>query len=836
MIARVFAFSRLQKAAYVALAFIAFDGKGTWAQHDPFEVAQTLLAQQKYHEAIEYLNNMRVEGDDAAQQYILLADALLQTGAGIASETAIERARRLGASYAITVVPYAKSLLIQGKYTDSLNSLRGVSIPEDMQLAAFIISGDANFSLQKYDVAQRDYEAAQALDDSDFQAYLGLARLQLRYGSLDKAKEFAQAAEARAAGNTMVHYTMGLISRYLGALDDAERYFVEAVRLYAGNVMANLELASLRINQGRINEAEQYLDTVYKSSPGQPMGLYLSAVILASRGEYGDAALLLNRARPLSDRYLPAVYVRGLVAYQLNNLSVALEALEKVVAVRPGNVTARLALASTYNKQGRPLTALEMLAPMLEAKTVDVHTLTIAAAAAINAGDAAQGEEYYRKAAALNDTGASGGIAGLDTRLALAQYAVGETEKALATLTTVTAGSAVEIRELSLMGSMQIRTKDYSGAAKTIDRIIKVNPRLALGYNMRGTLFFKLGDFQSAVASYSQALETNPQFYDAHRNRGLAYMRVGENARAENDLKTLLEQQPDDTLAKAALAKSLLNQGKAEEAVDFFREAFREIPTSFELAADYAQALADAGVTTRAIQQARATTILGADNPDLLKRMGLLLLDLDQARAAERPLSRHAAFKPDSGEAHLLHGRALLQMGLYTGSAISFTRATRAQDDIPDKAILDWYFFAAEALGQKYNAALGRLRTLDTNRRPKDISASIFGDLLLASGEPVKAEQSYREIMQTEKTSRVMVGLAKALTAQSREEEAITEMFEYLVSSPDDRLVREALGVRLEQSGRFEEAGKQYEKILRIGVADAKIAARLASIYQRPVS
>ncbi|MEX0299111.1 MAG: XrtA/PEP-CTERM system TPR-repeat protein PrsT [Kordiimonas sp.] len=804
---------------------------GVNAQAPELEAARSAIADENYSEAIEQLNDLRLEGAAAVEQYTLLADALLQTGAGISAEAAIERARRLGADYAQTVVPYAKALLIQGKYSAALTALQGATIPTSMQLNAFIVSGDANFAEGFLDSAARDYTSARELDDTDFQAYLGLARLELRNGNLDGAKLLTEQALERAASNTMVHYTLGLISRYLGDADKAEQHFVEAVRLYGANIMANIELASIRINQGRLEEAERHLDTVYARSPNQRMALYLSGVILATKGQFEEAATLLNRARPVTDQYLPAVYVRGMVAYQMGNHPVAREALEKVLATRPANIVARLALASTYTQQDQPISGLRLLAPLLEAEEVDVNTLMIAATAAVKSGDAEKAEQYYNQAAELKKQGASGGLAGLDTRLALAQYAIGDTEKALATLNTVTAGTAVEIRELGLMGSMQIRTKDYEGAASTITKIIDLNPARALGYNMRGTLQFKLGEYRAAVGSYTEALDRSPQYYAAHRNRGLAYMRLEEYDRAEADLKRLLEAQPDDVLAKAALGKALLSQGEAEEAVDYFREAVRSIPNSAQLSADYSQALADSGNTARAIEQARFTARLASGKPNILKRMGLLLLDMDQARAAERPLSRHVAFKPDSGEAHMLQGRALLRIGLYTGAGISFSRAQMAQSDKADPDVLQWYFFASETLGQKYAEALRRMNNLVFSKRPDDVTPSIVGDLFLASGEPIKAERAYRDALAANQTSKVVIGLSQALVQQGRDEDATAELTRYVAAVPDDRQALEVLGRRLEGLGRFEEAADQYEAILRIGVADAKVAARLAGVY-----
>jgi len=802
--------------------------------HNLAEMAevQRLIDARQFEEAIKSLNEMSATGPAAVEKYLLLSHVYLETGAGIAAETAVDRARRLGADYAVTAVPFAKALLVQGKYADAIKAMQGVSIPPELQNQAYIVSGDANFALRNYDNAKRDYELARKVSDDSFQPYLGLARLALRQSNLGGARDMAIEAEKRDPNNTMVQYTLGLIARYIGDMERAEVYFLEAVRLFPSNLMANIELASLRINQNRIEDAERYLDTVYAASSRQPMALYLSGVILASKGQYEEAELLLNRARQITENYLPAIYVRGLVAYQLGNNDVAAKSLEQVLKVRPNNKPARMALAGTYTNQQRPRAALRLLAPLLQAEEgADATVLSMAAAAAMAAGELERGRALYERVTELQAGGDKKAISSAISKLALAQFAEGNTEAAVATITSVSAGLGAEIRELGVMASMQLRGSDYEGARLTISKMVEVAPERALGYNMEGTLAFKEGRFADAVTAYSQALDRNPAYYTALRNRGLANYRLGNLDEAEDDLKELLGLQPDDARSKAVLGKTLLTLGKAEEAVTYFREAARSLPESIELSADFSQALAEAGNTTRAIEQARATATMAADKPAVLERMGLLLLDLGLPAAAERPLSRHVAFKPNSGEAHLLHGRALLSMGLYTGSKISFERASRATDDKPDEELISWYLFAADVLGHKQEAALKRLTHLLADKRPEDVFIGIVGDLLLNSGQPQLAEEAYRTALEEEKLGRVVIGLANALSAQDRENEAIRLLETFVEEQPDDRLARAELGSRFEGIGDFEAAATQYHSILRHGVADARTASKLAAVY-----
>lgn len=803
------------------------------AQDEFKDIALGLMASNDFDAAIALINQAHERGQADAESYSLLADAYLNAGSGIPAEAAIDRARQLGADYAATAVPFAKSLLIQGQFRRALEALRGVSIPEADRSDALIITGDANFAQKDFDNARRFYLNAVQQYPEDFQAYLGLARLGLKEGNLDEAKTYADQAYLRSKDNTMVQYTRGLLARYAGDVGLAEEYFVDAVRLFPENVMANLELAGIRINQQRFEEAEQNLDTVYASTPKNPMALYLSGVILSSRGEYDEAEALLNRARVATENYLPALYVRGLVAYQLENNEIAIELLTRVLQVRPGNRTARLALSASYLRLQQPTNAYNTLIPLINQGQEDVGVLAMAAAILIAQGETERGRAMYERVALISGEEGVDAVNNLDTKLALAQFVAGDSENALSTLSLVTTSQAAQLRDLGVMGSMQIRTRDYEGARITIDKIISTSPDRALGYNMRGTLEFQLGDFDGAVQSYTQALTRKPDYYTALRNRGLALMNMRQYDRAESDLERLLEEEPTDTRAKAALGKVLLLNGKADEAVPYFREAVRLVPQSILLWADYSQALAESGNTTRAIEEARATAVKASENPEILKRMGILLLDLDQARAAERPLSRYAAFNYSSGEANLLHGRALLRTGLFSGARMAFQRAAQAASDQISESTINWYLFATEAMGQKLEEAENRLPTLRASDRPKDVPASLIGQVFLDKGEPELAASAFREAIQAGPTDALVIGLSRALFATGARQAGIRELEDYLVNADVARLARIELARRYEQEERFSDAALQYERLLQTGVADADVVAKLAIVYLR---
>ena len=64
---------------------------------------------------------------------------------------------------------------------------------------------------------------------------------------------------------------------------------------------------------------------------------------------------------------------------------------------------------------------------------------------------------------------------------------------------------------------------------------IGLNPRLALAYYARGTLYRTKGDCDKAVADLTEAIRLDPRLAEAYWDRGLAYETKGDHDKAIAD-------------------------------------------------------------------------------------------------------------------------------------------------------------------------------------------------------------------------------------------------------------------------------------------------------------
>ena len=97
------------------------------------------------------------------------------------------------------------------------------------------------------------------------------------------------------------------------------------------------------------------------------------------------------------------------------------------------------------------------------------------------------------------------------------------------------ATSADAAREAYQKGISCLDKRDYDAAITAFTETIRLDPRDAQAYEMRGEAFIEKGDKEQAIADFTEAIRLNPKSAEAYYNRGLAYQRKGEKAKAEED-------------------------------------------------------------------------------------------------------------------------------------------------------------------------------------------------------------------------------------------------------------------------------------------------------------
>ena len=96
---------------------------------------------------------------------------------------------------------------------------------------------------------------------------------------------------------------------------------------------------------------------------------------------------------------------------------------------------------------------------------------------------------------------------------------------------------AQDSKEESLVkeGEFYLSQWAHMGAFGAFNEAIKINPRYAKAYLMRGEAYRDIGKIDESIYDYSKAIEIDPRYVEAYLLRGTAYRKRGENKKAISD-------------------------------------------------------------------------------------------------------------------------------------------------------------------------------------------------------------------------------------------------------------------------------------------------------------
>ena len=80
-------------------------------------------------------------------------------------------------------------------------------------------------------------------------------------------------------------------------------------------------------------------------------------------------------------------------------------------------------------------------------------------------------------------------------------------------------------------------TKTLVKVESLLQKSIRLDPRLSVGYLQLGILYSDRKDFAQAISAYQKAITANPRLEEAHYRLSQAYRRIGEQSKAQQELE-----------------------------------------------------------------------------------------------------------------------------------------------------------------------------------------------------------------------------------------------------------------------------------------------------------
>ena len=128
---------------------------------------------------------------------------------------------------------------------------------------------------------------------------------------------------------------------------------------------------------------------------------------------------------------------------------------------------------------------------------------------------------------------------------------------------------------LAYRGNIYLEQKEIDKAFADFNEALRLNPRDATNFVMRGSANYQRGKYKEAIADYSAALWIAPRSSTTYAHRGYAFWRNGEQAAAKADFEKAIEL--DSTNTYALMGRGSMRAAKKEfdQAIADFNECLR---------------------------------------------------------------------------------------------------------------------------------------------------------------------------------------------------------------------------------------------------------------------
>jgi Tfp pilus assembly protein PilF len=482
------------------------------------------------------------------------------------------------------------------------------------------------------------------------------------------------------------------------------------------------------LQRGEFQTAEQILRTEVRKQPNDAEATALLAVVLDQEKKYTEADPVYLRALSLAPSSPPLLNNYGNHLLTIGHGKQARVQFQKVVALQPAHVNARIQLAQLSLDEKLPAEAMTHLSHLPRDKEHSREVLLLRMQASYQLGRSPEAKVI------LDELRSSTGIDNADALydLAVVTAKIGQTDSAL----------------------------------EMLGRAARLAPERPDVYELLAQLAAKLGYFEDSRLAWEHYLHLKPADAAAVREHAFIETALAERAATGmNDLQTYLHQNPGDAVGHYELGTAMVLTDPDSAAREFARAI--ALKPDFP-AAHFARGLLEnrLGDLNAALPDFESAAHAQPHNAAILDRFGETLLHLNRTSEA-LPILRRAAQIDSQNSTILLHlGRALDKSGNGNEAKTVFARAralapVRAVSGQP-AGLLEYVTLSPEEQLRRYR--MGVERTVQAH--PDNAEAQMrYLQLLLDEGQSEQARDVTHKIASLKPDPQIRHQVDKILVA-----------------------------------------------------------------------
>ncbi|MGD8617511.1 MAG: tetratricopeptide repeat protein, partial [Gammaproteobacteria bacterium] len=454
--------------------------------------------------------------------------------------------------------------------------------------AKYLERGKEYFEAQNFDKARVEFKNVLQIDPKTADAYYYLGEIEEQeqewrraFGSYRKAseldpeliaarKKLAQFYLARAAALRAQDDMSGLANALALAQEE-----VKAVLQRVPDDLEGLTLeAQLWVLEGKTDEAVAQLQRVLAKDPGWNSAVSLLSRIYENLGKLQESERVMTAGiaasqRPKSLRVeLAQLYVRQ------KQYDKAEGVLRTLIENDPEQLSYRISLASLFSRTEQPNKAEKVLREAIEAAPEDAqrYGLLVDFIARERSAEAAirELEGFIQRNPDMSEL-----RFGM-VRLRLDNNEAGAAKRALEEIIAREGLEPNGLRARTILAQVLAAENEESPRIGILlDEVLKENPRDNDALLLMAKLDAKKGRYDEAIANFRSVLKDKPESSEVLQLLATAHLANGDRELARDTMSRAVQVNPGDNDLRLSLVKLLVQDGKADEALEQTNEVLK---------------------------------------------------------------------------------------------------------------------------------------------------------------------------------------------------------------------------------------------------------------------
>jgi cellulose synthase operon protein C len=788
--------------------------------------AQAQIAKGDYKTAIISLRNAIKANPNDASLRLQLADVYMRLENYPAVEAWARLARQVGGSEDQVDPLLARAMVLEYRYSALIQSMETGSRAPAAEAAVRVSLAIAHIMRGDVDVGEQLLVDAQRLDPDTPQLPLGVARLKMARGDLAGAEAQIALAKAAEPGRIASDHVMRLESEILDLKGDRDGALAIVNDLLVQNpddLPTIVTHADLLIGRNDFVGAQKDVDHALALAPGSITPSYLNALLLTRRGEYKQADEILTAISQYFDALPSGYYLQGLVKYQLDQHSVATDALLHSLGRRHNDPAAIRLLASMALGDHNADRAIELLRPVVEADPADTQSIATLARAYIATGRQDMAVELYQKAAAADPDDPKQQAAAALMSIGYGNAALGyrELERMAMTAKGVdVAGPIVVLRHL--------RDGDVDKAEAVAQTMVEDGKNDLVALNVLGEVRLAQFRFSDAETIFKRIVAADANFVDARSNLARTYAVTNRPDDAKRTYEKVVAQRPNYLPALFALADLAEAANDVDEAADRLRQAIAAAPGDRDPGLRLISLYARHKDWARATQAAKDLVAAFPRDPQAIDMLASVRADSGDGAGAVSEYFVLTQLYPRTPAIFRRYANFQANAGDHDGARASLDKAlVLAPDDVSlmhDVVTFDFTFNGIDA-------ALKSARSVAPSQPA--ISDLLVADVLVRAGRQDEAVAILTRGQNAHPTAGIAIRLASLTYGEGKHADAEQLLAAWIEKHGDAIDVPLALAGLYELDRDDDKAQALYELVLKRVPTHPIAVNNLAAIYAR---